>query len=151
MVLTSAAFISRRLASLFLSKLPPAVLARCFLSAIFQMVLFIPAFYHGVIFKATKLTRDVFSLQPPCEHILVNFLAAHLTKLPPVKVSGRRKTREGISSQEEWSSLQTCVNQFAGAFGYMPLVDSLLRLDPVLFKDPVSNLRKKYKALEGAP
>merc|ERR1712110_784226 len=54
MVLTSAAFISRRLASLFLSKLPPAVLA---------------------------------SLQPPCEHILVNFLAAHLTKLPPVKVS----------------------------------------------------------------
>jgi len=118
MVLTSAAFISRRLASLFLSKLPPAVLA---------------------------------SLQPPCEHILVNFLAAHLTKLPPVKVSGRRKTREGISSQEEWSSLQTCVNQFAGAFGYMPLVDSLLRLDPVLFKDPVSNLRKKYKALEGAP
>ena len=50
------------------------------------MVLFIPAFYHGFIFKATKLTQDVFSLQPPCEHILVNFLAAHLTKLPPVKV-----------------------------------------------------------------
>ena len=94
-------------------------------------------------------------------------------------MGGRRKTREGISSQEEWVSLQTCVNQFAGAFGYMPLVDSLLRyylaslyyrergcsiscrivsmsivlfrLDPVLFKDPVSNLRKKYKALEGAP
>ena len=52
----------------------------------------------------------------------------------------------------------------------MPLVDSLLRfkqltllltvevliffffrLDPVLFKDLVSNLRKKYKALEGVP
>ena len=102
-------------------------------------------------------------------------------------MSGRRKTREGISSKEEWASLQTCVDQFAGAFGYMPLVDSLLRwalfsdacaenvvfwhlcwkpkffdtcaekpnhqsfrLDPVLFKDPVSNLRKKYKALEGA-
>ena len=53
---------------------------------IFLMMLFIPAFYHGVIFKAIKLTQDVFSLQPPCEHILVNFLAAHLTKLPPVKV-----------------------------------------------------------------
>ena len=42
-------------------------------------------------------------------------------------MGGRRKTREGISSQEEWVSLRTCVNQFAGAFGYMPLVDSLLR------------------------
>ena len=42
-------------------------------------------------------------------------------------MGGRRKTGEGISSQEEWVSLQTCVDQFAGAFGYMPLVNSLLR------------------------
>ena len=31
------------------------------------------------------------------------------------------------------------------------LIFFFLRLDPVLFKDPVSNLRKKYKALEGVP
>lgn len=30
----------------------------------------------------------------------------------------------------------------------MPLVSSQLRLDPVLFKDPVSVLRKKYRSLE---
>ncbi|KAG8170436.1 hypothetical protein JTE90_011400, partial [Oedothorax gibbosus] len=33
-------------------------------------------------------------------------------------------------------------------FGYMPLVRSSTRLDPVLFKDPVSNLRKKYRKME---
>ena len=31
------------------------------------------------------------------------------------------------------------------------LIFFFFRLDPVLFKDPVSNLRKKYKALEGVP
>ena len=85
-------------------------------------------------------------------------------------MGGRRKTRDGVTSREDWVSVQTCVDQFAGGFGYMPLLDSLLRfkqltllltvevliffflrLDPVLFKDPVSNLRKKYKALEGVP
>lgn len=39
---------------------------------------------------------------------------------------------------------------FANWFGYMPLVHSQFRLDPVLFKDQVSVLRKKYKDLERA-
>lgn len=43
---------------------------------------------------------------------------------------------------------QSCLNTFAAVFGYMPLVRSRLRLDPVLFKDPVSNLRKKYRQIE---
>lgn len=30
----------------------------------------------------------------------------------------------------------------------MPLVSSQVRLDPVLFKDPVSAQRKKYRSLE---
>lgn len=43
---------------------------------------------------------------------------------------------------------QTCLNTFAAVFGYMPLIRSNMRLDPVLFKDPVSNLRKKYRKIE---
>ena len=43
---------------------------------------------------------------------------------------------------------QACLNEFASSFGYMPLIRSSLRLDPVLFKDQVSTLRKKYKKLE---
>ncbi|KAH0631208.1 hypothetical protein JD844_005425 [Phrynosoma platyrhinos] len=47
-----------------------------------------------------------------------------------------------------FSQRQECVNQFATWFGYMPLVHSQFRLDPVLFKDQVSVLRKKYRHLE---
>ena len=39
---------------------------------------------------------------------------------------------------------QTCINTFVSLFGYMPLIRSAIRLDPVLYKDPVSNLWKKY-------
>lgn len=31
---------------------------------------------------------------------------------------------------------------------YMPLLRSNLRLDPVLYRDSVSNLRKKYRQIE---
>ena len=41
-----------------------------------------------------------------------------------------------------------CNNQMAAGFGHMPLVSSRFRLEPVLFKDPVSVLRKKYRSLE---
>lgn len=41
-----------------------------------------------------------------------------------------------------------CIDRVAAGFGHMPLVSSRLRLDPVLFKDPVSVLRKKYRGLE---
>lgn len=47
-----------------------------------------------------------------------------------------------------FSQRQECVHQFAAWFGYMPLVYSQFRLDPVLFKDQVSVLRKKYRDLE---
>lgn len=40
------------------------------------------------------------------------------------------------------------MNTFVAVFGYMPLLRSNMRLDPVLFKDSVSNLRKKYRQIE---
>lgn len=43
---------------------------------------------------------------------------------------------------------QDCINRLATGFGHMPLVSSRVRLDPVLFKDPVSVQRKKYRSLE---
>ncbi len=49
---------------------------------------------------------------------------------------------------EHFTQRQECVNTFASWFGYMPLVHSQFRLDPVLFKDHVSVLRKRYKDLE---
>lgn len=52
------------------------------------------------------------------------------------------------ANPEHFTQRQECVNTFASWFGYMPLVHSQFRLDPVLFKDHVSVLRKKYKDLE---
>ena len=54
------------------------------------------------------------------------------------------------ANPEHFNQRQECVNAFANWFGYMPLVHSQFRLDPVLFKDQVSVLRKKYKDLERA-
>ncbi|RLV88900.1 hypothetical protein DV515_00015183 [Chloebia gouldiae] len=55
---------------------------------------------------------------------------------------------EGTAGSRRFSQRQDCLSQLADWFGYMPLVSSQLRLDPVLFKDQVSVLRKKYPSLE---
>ena len=89
-----------------------------------------------------------------CEHILMNFLVSLVSKKPPLKVTHRRKFQVVSSSKnhtqmsEEFSQKQTCINIFFSGFGQMPLIKSKLRLDPVLFKDPVSNLRKKFRKIE---
>lgn len=49
---------------------------------------------------------------------------------------------------DHFAQRQTCMNKFASWFGTMPLVHSQMRLDPVLFKDQVSILRKKYRDIE---
>ncbi|CDQ68388.1 unnamed protein product [Oncorhynchus mykiss] len=96
-----------------------------------------------------------------CEDILMNFLVSAVTHLPPIKVAQRKQYKELPSPQgtkmsapwanpEHFAQRQECVNSFASWFGYMPLVHSQFRLDPLLFKDQVSVLRKKYKDLERA-
>jgi hypothetical protein len=57
-------------------------------------------------------------------------------------------TRSPWNDPDHFIQRQTCLNTFAAVFGYMPLLRSNMRLDPVLFKDPVSNLRKKYRQIE---
>lgn len=93
-----------------------------------------------------------------CEDILMNFLVSHVTRRPPIKVTQRKQykdpppatgaPRSPWNDPDHFIQRQTCLNTFAAVFGYMPLLRSNTRLDPVLFKDPVSNLRKKYKQIE---
>lgn len=61
----------------------------------------------------------------------------------PAQVKGT-----AAGSSRRFSQQQDCLNQLVDWFGSMPLVSSQLRLDPVLFKDQVSVLRKKYRYLE---
>ncbi|XP_050540604.1 exostosin-1 isoform X1 [Daktulosphaira vitifoliae] len=92
-----------------------------------------------------------------CEDILMNCLVSHVTRHPPIKVSQRKHYKEqGINGMpkspwndpDHFMQRQTCLNTFVALFGYMPLLQSSVRLDPILFKDPVSNFRKKYKQIE---
>ncbi|XP_077990001.1 exostosin-1-like [Glandiceps talaboti] len=132
----------------------------------YSMVLTGAAFYHRYYntlfseFLPAKLRHRVDELNN-CEDILMNFLVSHVIKLPPIKVTQRkiyketmlqsvnpvRKTSEWLEPQH-FSDRQTCMNEFANYFGYMPLVRSQMRLDPVLYKDMVSNLRKRFKQIE---
>uniref|UniRef100_A0A4W5KD61 Exostosin glycosyltransferase 1 n=1 Tax=Hucho hucho TaxID=62062 RepID=A0A4W5KD61_9TELE len=93
-----------------------------------------------------------------CEDILMNFLVSAVTKLPPIKVTQKKQYKETMMGQssrasrwadpDHFAQRQTCMNKFASWFGGMPLVHSQMRLDPVLFKDQVSILRKKYRDIE---
>uniref|UniRef100_A0AAY4DIB2 Uncharacterized protein n=1 Tax=Denticeps clupeoides TaxID=299321 RepID=A0AAY4DIB2_9TELE len=93
-----------------------------------------------------------------CEDILMNFLVSAVTKLPPIKVTQKKQYKETMMQQgsktsrwadpDHFAQRQTCMNSFSGWFGFMPLLHSQMRLDPVLFKDQVSILRKKYRDIE---
>lgn len=93
-----------------------------------------------------------------CEDILMNFIVSDVTKLPPIKVANRKVAKETMLPgkavtdpnyyQTRFKQRQGCVASLTEIFGYMPLVRSRSRMDPVLWKDPVSNLRKKYRQLE---
>uniref|UniRef100_H2LLT6 Exostosin glycosyltransferase 1a n=1 Tax=Oryzias latipes TaxID=8090 RepID=H2LLT6_ORYLA len=102
--------------------------------------------------------RTMVDQMSNCEDILMNFLVSSVTKLPPVKVTQKKQYKETMMGQssrasrwadpDHFAQRQTCMNKFANWFGTMPLIHSQMRMDPVLFKDQVSILRKKYRDIE---
>ncbi|KAM5247127.1 exostosin-like 1 isoform 2-T2 [Ctenodactylus gundi] len=127
----------------------------------FSMVLTTAVFYHR--YYHTLFThflpqplRTLADEAPTCVDVLMNFLVAAVTKLPPIKVPYGKQQQEAapLAPGSPGPRLQAqpldqnCINQMALQFGHMPLISSRLRLDPVLFKDPVSVQRKKYRSLE---
>lgn len=130
----------------------------------YSIVLTGAAFYHRYYnylytHSLNTLLHKTVDQSQNCEDILMNFLVSHVTKFPPIKVTQRKQYKESMlpgsksfptpwNDPDHFVQRQTCINTFATIFGTMPLVRSNMRLDPVLFKDPVSNLRKKYRKLE---
>ncbi|GAA6092186.1 exostosin-1b [Tachysurus ichikawai] len=129
----------------------------------YSMVLTGAAIYHRYYhylythFLPSSLKNMVDQLAN-CEDILMNFLVSAVTKLPPIKVTQKKQYKETMMGQssrasrwadpDHFAQRQTCMNKFASWFGSIPLVHSQMRLDPVLFKDQVSILRKKYREIE---
>ncbi|XP_072890654.1 exostosin-1-like [Hemitrygon akajei] len=129
----------------------------------YSMVLTGAAFYHRYYhylftYYLPASLHALIDQTANCEDILMNFLVSAVTKLPSIKVTQKKQYKETLMQQGSKSTLwanpdhftqrQNCINRFASWFGYMPLVQSQLRLDPVLFKDQVSILRKKYHDIE---
>ncbi|XP_021231305.1 exostosin-like 1 isoform X3 [Numida meleagris] len=128
------------------------------LSIVLTTAAFYHRYYHSLFTEYLPAgLRELVDSLAACEDILMNLLVAAVTKLPPIKVTQWKQHKEAASQPEKgtaaggtrrFSQQQDCLNQLADWFGSMPLVSSQLRLDPVLFKDQVSVLRKKYRHLE---
>ncbi|NXG48110.1 EXT1C protein, partial [Psilopogon haemacephalus] len=153
-VLTAAAFYHRYYHSLFTEFLPAGLrqladsLAAC--EDILMNVL-VAAVTKLPPIKVTqhKQHKDTAPQQVGCKDEGVETPPAREQSLSsPCSPPAEGKGRSGVGSRRRFSQQQECLTQLADWFGYMPLVSSQLRLDPVLFKDQVSVLRKKYPRLE---
>ncbi|XP_019738218.1 exostosin-1 [Hippocampus comes] len=129
----------------------------------YSMVLTGAAFYHRYYHYlfSSYVPSSLLSMvdrMANCEDILMNFLVSAVTKQAPVKVTQKKQYKETMMSQgskasrwadpDHFAERQTCVNAFSRWLGFMPLLHSQMRLDPLLFRDQVSMLRKKYRDIE---
>ena len=93
----------------------------------------------------------------------MNFLISKITNKPPVNVAhsrhfdpgevdkeigGRKSSDIAKRRFEKFEQKQRCFQELIRAFGRVTLKRSVHRLDPLLFRDPISNFRKRYRDLE---
>ncbi|GAV03828.1 hypothetical protein RvY_14204-2 [Ramazzottius varieornatus] len=84
-----------------------------------------------------------------CEDIAMNFLVAHLTKKPPIKVTSRWTFQCADCPVSLWedeshfTERHQCMQFFEKVYGYMPLLNSQFRADSVLFKTRIPMDKQK--------
>ena len=107
--------------------------------------------YYGYLLSTSLSanTRRIAQQSLTCLNIVLNCLVAHHAQAPPIKLPWTRHAPSSAGQSLEVSRERvSCLNMAANAFGYMPLKHSLVRFDPVLYKDNVSMLRKEYRKME---
>ncbi|ODN05712.1 Exostosin-2 [Orchesella cincta] len=123
-----------------------------------SMVLTGAAFYHKFWHYAytNELPRDIrdwVDAKMNCEDIAMNFLVSARTGKSPIKVTPRKKFKCPTCSNNEMLSADSghmverteCINRFTEIMGFMPLIPTEFRADPVLFKvDGVPGKLKRY-------
>ncbi|CAL1539459.1 unnamed protein product [Lymnaea stagnalis] len=89
-----------------------------------------------------------------CEDIAMNFLVTNVTGKAPLKVVPRKKfkcpecVKEMLSADiSHMVERSECINFFVQLYGAMPLRPIEFRADPVLFKDKIPGILKKYMDL----
>ncbi|MBN3325627.1 EXT1 protein, partial [Atractosteus spatula] len=150
MVLTGAAFYHRQVFK--------KIFLLSELSWLIAIVIFSRYYHYLYTYYLPASLLSMVDQMANCEDILMNFLVSAVTKLPPIKVTQKKQYKETMMQQgsktsrwadpDHFAQRQACMNSFSSWFGFMPLLHSQMRLDPVLFKDQVSILRKKYRDIE---
>lgn len=119
-----------------------------------SMVLTGGAFFHkyySYIYSYTmpEVIRSIVDRFMNCEDIAMNFLVAHMTRQPPIKVTSRWTFHcpSCLSSLSEEDShfreRHECLNMFASIYGYMPLLNTQHRSDSILFKTRLPHDKQK--------
>ncbi|XP_019460897.1 PREDICTED: glycosyltransferase family 64 protein C4-like [Lupinus angustifolius] len=101
----------------------------------YSMVLSKAAFFHKKYFtlytdELPTSIREYVAKNRNCEDIAMSFLVANATGAPPIWVKGKifEIGSTGISSLGGHTEKRTeCVNRFAAAFGWMPLVSTSVK------------------------
>jgi len=119
-----------------------------------SMVLTGGAFFHKYYtylytYSMPKSIHSIVDKFMNCEDIAMNFLVAHLTRKPPLKVTSRWTFHcsSCLSSLSEDDShfreRHECLNIFASIYGYMPLMNTQHRSDSILFKTRLPKDKQK--------
>lgn len=119
-----------------------------------SMVLTGGAFFHRYyLFVYTNLMpstiRTIVDKFMNCEDIAMNFLVAHLTRKPPIKVTSRwtfhcANCKTSLSKDNShFMERHECLNIFTSIYGYMPLLSTQHRSDSILFKTRLPRDKQK--------
>jgi len=102
--------------------------------------------YTHVMPKAIREKVDEYM---NCEDLAMNFLIAHTTGRPPIKVTSRWTFRcpdcPVILSEDDshFQERHLCLNFFSEVYGYTPLLYTQYRADSVLFKTRIPQDKQK--------
>lgn len=119
-----------------------------------SMVLTGGAFFHkyysyAYTYNMPVVIRDIVDKFMNCEDIAMNFLVAHLTRKPPIKVTSRWTfhcagcTSSLSEDDSHFRERHECLNTFAAIYGYMPLLNTQHRSDSILFKTRLPHDKQK--------
>lgn len=122
----------------------------CELSMVLTGAAFVHKYYAWLYWRwLPQAVRDKVDELMNCEDIAMNFLVAHLTRKPPVKVTSRWTFRcpgcpVTLSSDEtHFNERHKCINFFSQVFGYTPLLNTQYRADSILFKTRIPHDKQK--------
>uniref|UniRef100_A0A5S6QUL4 Glycosyl transferase 64 domain-containing protein n=1 Tax=Trichuris muris TaxID=70415 RepID=A0A5S6QUL4_TRIMR len=122
----------------------------CELSMILTGAAFIHKHYlYLYTYWMPQAIRNVVDKMMNCEDVAMNFLVAHVTRLPPLKVTSRWTfacpmcSNTLSNSESHYSKRHRCLAVLMDIYGYNPLLNTQLRVDSVLFKTKIPAQHQK--------